>query len=369
MRIAVLTSSRADYGIYQPLLMKMNTDARFDLEIIAFGMHLQQNQGNTIEFIRKDGYSKIHMVGAMPESDEVFDIACGYGVLVSEFAQFWEGNTFDLVFALGDRWEMSAAVQACIPFEIKIAHFHGGETTLGAIDNIYRHQISLAAHYHFTSEESFSERVRLLVNRDVGIHTVGSISLEHVHQLILPEWSEVKENFNIPFDRFVLVTLHPETVKSSGNAEYVRVAFEVLKELSNKLNILITMANSDAEGSLYNNEFKKLQERYPTRVRLVPALGRKNYFRAMKQCAFLLGNTSSGIVEAASFKKWVINVGNRQKGRLRNKNVLDVPFETHQILAKASEVMKRAEYDGGNRYVKRGTIDAIIGIITKDARL
>lgn len=369
MKIGVLTSSRADYGIYQPLLTKLKADARCDLEIIAFGMHLQEKQGNTIEAVRKDDYPKIYTVGTMPEKDSVFDIADGYGALVSDFAHFWKEHSFDLIFALGDRWEMSAAVQASIPFELKVAHLYGGETTLGATDNIYRHQISLAATYHFTAAQPFSERVRALIDKEEGVHTVGSISLEDLNNIVFPEWSEVREQFSIPFDQFVLVTFHPESVGASKNEGYAQVAFKILEELSKLHNILITGANSDAMGSLFNQQFEQLEELYPTKVKLVSALGKFNYFKAMQQSSFMLGNTSSGIVEAASFKKWVVNVGDRQKGRLRNENVLDVPFETEKILEAASQVGNRDDYKGENKYVMPDTTDNIIKIISQDAGL
>jgi GDP/UDP-N,N'-diacetylbacillosamine 2-epimerase (hydrolysing) len=369
MKIGVLTSSRADYGIYQPLLKKFSLDARFDLEIIAFGMHLQENQGNTIENIRMDGYPKIHTVGTMPENDSIFDISFGYGALVSDFARFWEKHTFDLTFALGDRWEMSAAVQASIPFELKLAHLYGGETTLGATDNIYRHQISLASRYHFTAAEPFSERLKALIDTEDGVHTVGSISLEGLESMELPEWSDVRSQFKIPFDEFILLTFHPESVGASRNEDFAQITFAVLEILSKQHNILITRANSDAMGSLFNRQFERLQELNPANVKLVSALGKLNYFKAMIQCSFMLGNTSSGIVEAASFKKWVINVGDRQKGRLRNDNVLDVSFEQKKILDVVTHVGDLHPYVGENKYVKPGTTDMIIEIISNDTGL
>jgi len=369
MKIGVLTSSRADYGIYLPLLDKLKFDQRFQLEIIAFGMHLQKSQGNTINQIIKGGFKVIHKVGEMPESDGVIDISKGYGNMIVSFAEFWSKNKYDVVLALGDRWEMSAAIQASIPFEVKIGHIHGGETTLGATDNIYRHQITLASTFHFTAAEVFSERVTSILGSDKNVHTVGSISLEDINQLQLPSWDSVKEKFDIPFDDFILVTFHPESMGASKNEDYAKVAFKVLEELCKQHNVLITGANSDAMGSLFNMQFKRLQEQHSEKIKLVSALGKLNYFKAMQQCTFMLGNTSSGIIEAASFRKWVINVGDRQKGRLRNDNVLDVPFESERILEAITRISKLDAYDGGNRYVKERSTDMIIKIISRDARV
>lgn len=369
MKIGVLTSSRADYGIYLPLLDKLKFDQRFQLEIIAFGMHLQKSQGNTVDQITKEGYQVIHKVGKMPESDGVIDIAKGYGNMILSFAEFWSKNKFDVVLALGDRWEMSAAVQASIPFEVKIGHIHGGETTLGATDNIYRHQITLASTFHFTAAEVFSERVISILGLDKNVHTVGSISLEDIDQLELPSWDSVKKKFDITFDDFILVTFHPESVGASMNKHYASVISDVLKKLIQEHNILITKANSDVMGSLFNHCFQQLQEEYPEQVKLVSALGKLNYFKAMDKCDFMLGNTSSGIIEAASFGKYVVNIGDRQKGRLRNKNVIDAPFDIVEILMAIKSISERNHYRGLNKYVRLATSDTIIKIITQDEGL
>ena len=151
MKIAVLTSSRADYGIYLPLLNEIKKDHFFDLEIIAFGTHLSIKHGYTLDDIEKDGYDTIHKITSLIDDDSEKGIVVSYGRTVLEFSNFWENKYFDLVFCLGDRFEMNAAVQACIPFGIKLAHIHGGENTLGAIDNKYRHQITIASDIHFVS--------------------------------------------------------------------------------------------------------------------------------------------------------------------------------------------------------------------------
>lgn len=365
MKIGVLTSSRADYGIYLPLLDKLILDQRFQLEIIAFGMHLQKSQGYTINQIITGGFKVIHKVGEMPESDRVIDISKGYGNMIVSFAEFWSKNKYDVVLALGDRWEMSAAVQASIPFEVRIGHIHGGETTLGATDNIYRHQICLASTYHFTAAEVFKERVASIIGSNKNVHAVGSISLENIDNLNLPSWDSVKESFDIPFDDFLLVTFHPESVGASMNKNYASVISKVLETLVKEHNVLITKANSDALGSLFNDCFQHLQKEYPRRIKLVSALGKLNYFKAMKQCSFMLGNTSSGIIEAASFGKYVVNVGDRQKGRLRNENVMDVQFESEQILIAINQIAELNHYDAGNKYVRQGASDAIIKIISR----
>ena len=363
MKVGVLTSSRADYGIYKPLLERLKVDSEISLEIIAYGMHLQYSQGFTYSTIETDGYEKIHIVGRMPESDEVHDIAKGYAFILNAFTDFWYSHNFDIVFALGDRWEMSAAVQASIPYQIKIAHIHGGETTLGALDNIYRHQISLASKLHFTATEEFSQRVDQIIASKKGIFTTGSISLAGLENIKLPRWNDVQKQFQIPFEEFVLVTIHPESVLIDKNAEYASISYDFLEKLVQTKNILITNSNSDVLGSLYNKKFALLQAQYPLKIKLVSSLGKLNYFRAMQQCEFMVGNTSSGIIEAASFKKWVLNLGERQAGRLRNDNVIDVPFDFDKINHAIANMGKLGTFKGMNKYRKIDTCDIILNKI------
>ena len=365
MKIGVLTSSRADFGIYQPLLKRLSNDNRFELEIIAFGTHLSPYHGYTLNSITEAGYAQIKKVYGMPLSDTPDAIANAYGLLVSNFSQYWAEHPYDLVFALGDRFEMSAAVQAGIPQQVRFAHLHGGETTLGAIDNIYRHQISLASSLHFVATEAFAKRVENLIDNNKNVHWVGALSLDDLEELPLPEWEQVAEKFGIASDKdFVLVTFHPETVNFHQNTRFSQIAFEALDILSKKLNIVITMPNADTAGSLFREQFRQLQNKKTEQVFLVENFGRLNYFSAVRQSRFLLGNTSSGIVEAASFGKFVVNVGDRQKGRPQSGNVLNVHFDTALIKKACEKALKKREYQGSNIYYRENTSEQIIQLIT-----
>ncbi len=364
MKIGILTSSRADYGIYKSLLLKLKEDNRFSLEIICFGMHLQKSKGFTINEIKNDKYQVIHELGKIPNRDSIKSISYNYGKITSEFSKFWGDNKFDLVFAIGDRWEMSAAVQSSIPFEIQIAHIHGGETTIGSVDNIYRHQITLASKIHFTTSKEHSKKVSNLIGNQKDIFNVGSLSLENIDLNKLPTWKEVKHKFNIPFDKFILVTFHPETISSNQNFNYSLILFDALLKISKDTNIVITNTNSDANSSLFNKQYKNLLKRSKN-FKLINSFGKENYFSAIKNCSFMLGNTSSGIIESASFKKWVINVGNRQKGRVRNENVIDTDFSVESILKAIENIKTKKEFNGVNQFYKPNTSDLIINSIIK----
>lgn len=363
IKIAVLTSSRADYGIYKPLLELLKKKNCVELEIIAFGMHLQEHHGMTIDEIERDDYSQIHRVIGMPLLDSTEEIALGYGVLISEFSKFWVNHSYDWVLCLGDRFEMSAAVQSTIPFGLKLAHLHGGETTLGAIDNIYRHQISLASSLHLTAAEQFSNRLNQILDDSSSVHTVGALSIDGLEKMVLPKWELVSELFQIPNIPFVLVTFHPETVNLSKNIGYIEVLKEVLSNLSDSIHIVITLANADTMGSYYRAFSQELKQLNPEKFSIINSFGKMNYFSAMKSCDFMLGNTSSGIIEAASFNKYVVNVGSRQEGRMRNENVIDVPFDLNEINSAINKIKKSPVYKGINKYGGKNTSETIMKLL------
>ena len=364
MNIAILTSSRADYGIYLPLLQELKKDSFFNLEIIAFGTHLSNKHGFTISDIVKDGYDTIHEINSLVEDDSEKGIAISYGNTVLSFSDFWAVHKFDLVFCLGDRFEMSAAVQASIPFGVRLAHLHGGETTLGAIDNIYRHQITLASQIHFVASDNFLSKVRDIIGSSKAIYNVGALSLDGVKKIILPDWSDVRRLFDIPNKEFILITFHPETLNSSQNKIYIETIYDVLNELCKKYYLVITLSNADTMGSLYRKSSKELKTKNPNNITLIENFGKYNYFAAMKASKILLGNTSSAILEAASFGKFAINVGNRQLGRLRSNNILDVPYNKTLIINAINKIIDESLFTGENKYYKPNTASNIIKIIT-----
>ena len=352
MKIGVLTSSRADYGIYLPLLKAIMNAPDMDLGVIAFGTHLSKTHGHTVDQIVHDGFPISKTIDTNPKEDSPLDIAKSYALTAQNFAEYWseEGSTFDVVFALGDRFEMAAAVAASIPFGIKIAHLHGGETTLGAIDNIYRHSITLASTLHFVSAEPFLKRVKQLhQGESIEVYNVGSLSLENIDQIELLDKKMFLERWGIDLNQpTILVTVHPETVDYQKNEDYSVVVGEALNTLAKEYQVVITLPNADTMGNLYRKRFVELSNTH-TNVFAVENFGTQSYFTCMNYAQFLLGNTSSGIIEAASFNKYVINIGDRQKGRLCGDNVIHVPFDK-QLIIEATQKLKGKYWKGGNLY-------------------
>jgi GDP/UDP-N,N'-diacetylbacillosamine 2-epimerase (hydrolysing) len=363
MKIGILTSSRADFGIYLPLLSKLKKDSFFNLEIIAFGTHLSKVHGFTVSEIENEGFNKIHKISSLLTNDDKQSISTSFGITALKFADFWATNQYDLVFCLGDRFEMCAAVVSAIPFGVKFAHLHGGETTLGAIDNIYRHQITHASTLHFTSTELYSTRVAELIAETTNIFTVGSLSLDSIEDFSPIIKSVFYDKFKILYDDFALVTFHPETVEIDKNMEFVRVMRNALRKISDELYLVISMPNADTLGSLFREELIQLSSEFPNRIVCVETFGKENYFTAMYYSKLLIGNTSSGIIEAASFGKYVVNVGNRQKGRIASNNVINVGFNELEIVSATKKALKSGNYTGGNIYKRKNTSDLILNKI------
>lgn len=371
MRIGVLTSSRADFGIYEPLINKLILEKEFNLEIIAFGSHLSKLHGFTLKDIieKYQKKCKIHQISSLLVNDDEISVATAYGLTALKFSEFWNVNKYDLVFCLGDRFEMSAAVQASIPFGVKLAHIHGGETTLGAIDNIYRHQITLASTLHFTSTENYKKRVSNILHTNHNIHCVGALSLSELKLFKPVDKKTLLEKYNIKMQPFCLITFHPETNAFETNNKYALAMEESLEIISQRINLVITMPNADTMGTIFRDKLHSLKDKRKETVFLIENFGKRNYFSAMQHAEFLIGNTSSGIIEAASFQKYVVNVGDRQKGRAKSNNVIDAKFNKQDIINAAYKCILSKEFIGENVYFQQNSAKNIIKIIKNYEKL
>ena len=365
-RIVVLTSSRADYGIYRPLLKKLRDDAAFELTIVAFGTHLSRFHGYTIQQIQDDDFGKIETVESMLLTDSPEAVSTAMGLTTQKMAALWArlSTQTDLIICLGDRYEMLAAVLATVPFNLPVAHLHGGETTLGAIDDTFRHCLTLMATLHFTATPAYAQRVSQLKGAATNVHCVGALSLDNLLEMKLLSPIEFQEKFGIDLSiPTILTTFHPETVAVEANEKHALEVSKALQELAKTRQVLITMPNADTAGTLIRQAFQELAARNRN-VILVENLGSLGYFSAMKHCAFLLGNSSSGIIEAASLGKFAINLGQRQAGRARSQNVLDVAIEADAIEAAVRQIDQQPVFTGINVYqANHSAADSIIKIL------
>jgi GDP/UDP-N,N'-diacetylbacillosamine 2-epimerase (hydrolysing) len=363
--IAVLTSSRADYGIYLPLLKSLKSDKYFRVTIIAFGTHLSPLHGYTLNHILDDGFEVDYRIESMLEGDTGNAISSTIALTIMKFTELWQehGVDFDLVLCLGDRYEMFAAVIAGVPFGINFAHLHGGEKTLGSLDNFFRQSITLASRYHFVSCEAHARRVSVLIESENHIYDVGALGLDNLSTLPLISKKEFFNRFGVDLGNpTILVTLHPENSsadENEANAEELAKAMLAL----DKYQFLVSLPNADAHSLVIRQRFMKLPDESANRITCHENLGSQSYFTAMNYCALLLGNTSSGIIEAASFRKWVINLGKRQEGRVQSRNVVNIPFSKKLIHNAIATIELNPDYDGINIYFKDNTAERITSIL------
>lgn len=362
MKVGVLTSSRADYGIYQPLLRMLDDDPFFELEVIAFGAHLLERFGQTVDYIYKDGFKVITVPGTMSNGDLPADIVKSMAATMNVFSDFFNNNRYHLLFALGDRYEMFSAVAATAPFNIPVAHIHGGETTRGAIDNYFRHSITCFSKYHFTAHEVYCNRVIEITGERDHVYNVGALSIDNLSQMKFMEASKFQSAYGIDVSKpSILFTFHPETVNYERNKNYITEILNTFKRLEN-YQIIATMPNADTEGKMIRNELIKSTAQM-TNLKLFESLGSLGYLSAMKYCSFMLGNTSSGFIEASYFPKPVINLGERQRGRIITPNIYSVPINSEAILQVVRNIEKFNPVNIGPIYGKGKTADEIIKII------
>lgn len=351
MRIGLLTSSRADFGIYRPLIKEILGNKEFDLKIIAFGTHLSMFHGYTIDEIRNEGFEIKYTIDTMLVSDSSESISTTIGLTIIKFSSFWKDykDQFDIVLCLGDRYEMFAAVMSGISFGIKFAHIHGGEKTLGAIDNIFRHSITHASFIHFASTEEYKNRITQILDEPNRVYYSGALSLDNLNLINLLNIDQFNSKWGIDLNLpTILFTFHPETINSNLNFIYTEEIIEAILSLEN-FQFIITMPNADTHGNRLRKQFETRFEGYKN-IFLIENLGTQSYFTAMKYSKILIGNTSSGIIEAASFKKYVINLGNRQAGRSKSSNVINIDIEKELIIESVNKVIAMGDYKGNNIY-------------------
>lgn len=331
MKIGILTSSRADYSIYYPLLKALRAEGSHSLEIIAFGTHLSKQHGLTVERIKEDGFDVKHTIATSPEKDTPSAITESMGQTIVRFSSLWEQTKPDLVFALGDRYEMFAACASTVSFNLQLAHIHGGEETLGAIDNVFRHSITHMASYHFTAAEKYRQRVIALKGSADHIYNVGSLSIDNLKELPLYTIPEFKERYEIDLDTpSILITFHPETVSLHRNEEFLKEIVAALDQLTG-YQYIFTMPNADAMGNVVRKQINDFVQRTPHAI-AVESFGTVGYLSCMKHCSMLLGNTSSGFIEASFFPKYVVNLGERQSGRILTSNIRQCSIERNEII-------------------------------------
>lgn len=328
--IAVVTVARSDYGIYLPVLRKIAADKKLRLHLIAAGAHLSREFGETVKAIEADGFEIGDRVEMLLASDSPEAVAKSMGLGTIGYAQVYSRLHPDILLVLGDRFEMHAAVVAALPFKIPVAHIHGGELTFGAMDDSLRHSITKMSHLHFVSTQAYARRLEQMGEEPWRITVSGAPGLDNLRSIKLLGGREFARRFGVRLAaHFLLVTYHPATLEAAPAAEQFRELLAALGQAGHP--ILFTMANADPGGHDINRMIQAFVKTHPS-AQLVANLGTRGYFSAMSLADAMVGNSSSGIIEAASLKLPVVNIGTRQAGRVRGTNVIDVGCSDKEIL-------------------------------------
>ena len=322
-KICVITGTRAEFGLLRPLIELINKDKNLQLQLIATGMHLSSEFGYTLDEIIAAGFVVDKKVECLLSSDTSVGVSKTIALAISGFADALESLQPDLVVVLGDRTEILGAVIAAGMANIPIAHLHGGETTEGAYDEAIRHSITKFSHLHFTSTEAYRKRVIQLGEQPEMVFNVGAIGLDAIKKLKLLDKEDFEQSisFNLK-KRNVLITYHPVTLDKEAPIETFENILQALDELTDTA-LIFTHANSDKNGRIINKMITQYVNTHKDKAIEFKSLGQLRYLSALQFVDFVIGNSSSGILEVPAFHIPTINIGDRQRGRICNESVIN----------------------------------------------
>lgn len=329
--ICIVTGTRAEYHLLYPLIVALNGEDIFEVKLAVTGSHLSDKYGNTYQDILADGISIDYRIPILEENDDESGINRAMSNAILGFDEVFSREKPDLVILLGDRYELLSVAIVCMNYKVPIAHLHGGEITKGANDESIRHSISKMSYLHFTSCELYRKRVIQLGESPSRVFNVGAIGLENirkVRRMTLPELQE-----SVKFDlkgEFGVFTFHPVTLENKVTKHSVAEIFKALDNFPD-LKIIFTKSNADAGGLLINEMIDKYVEENPDRCVSVYSLGMRRYLSALSFAKVIIGNSSSGIIETPSFGVPTVNIGDRQKGRIRADNIIDCEHDETSI--------------------------------------
>jgi UDP-hydrolysing UDP-N-acetyl-D-glucosamine 2-epimerase len=363
--IGVVTVGRSDYGIYLPLLRRFEKEPGLKLQLFVSGAHLARAHGRTVQEIERDGFPIAARIPILRSSDAPRDVATATGKAVAGFGRAFEQHRPDILVVLGDRYEMHAAALAALPFNIPVAHLYGGELTEGAFDDALRHSMTKLSHLHFVSTRQYRRRVLQLGEERSRVHLCGALSLDKLRTIEWMAGAEIESRYGISLTPPpLLVTFHPVTLQIGKTEWQVRELLAALTKAG--FPVVFTAPNADPKGSVVRRLIEEFVSAHP-RAWLVNSFGGEGYFNMMRHAAVMVGNSSSGIMEAPSFRLPVVNIGIRQKGRVRASNVLDVGHRRADIGRAIRHAMstdfRRKVQRMNNPYVHGDATSAILRVL------
>jgi len=368
--IGVVSVSRSDWGHLVPVLEAIRDAPDLELRLFIGGMHLSADFGSTVKEIEAQGWPIAERIAMLEPGDTPEAIAASTGRGVAGFAGAYARQRPDLVVVLGDRFEMLSAAVAALPFALPVAHIHGGEASEGAMDNQIRHAITKLAHLHFASAPEHGKRIAAMGEEDWRIHVVGAPGLDRLRTVGLLSRDEVAAALRLPPERpWLLVTFHPVTLEHEDTARHVDELLAALEAVDATL--VMTYPNADTAGRTIVERVETFAARTP-RARIFRNLGDRLYLSLLKHADAMVGNSSSGLIEAPSFALPVVNIGSRQGGRLRGGNVVDVAPRRDDIVRGIRTVLEpdlRRRLDGQPNPYGDGRAASRIVAVLRDVAL
>lgn len=335
-KIAVVTATRAEYGILRPLICRLQKDTEFELQLIVTGMHLSEKYGNTQVEIEKDKIPVFRKIPILEDGNSAYDVSVTMANALCRFAGYFRDEKPDMVIVLGDRTEILGICAAAMNEGIPIAHLHGGELTEGAVDDCIRHAVTKMSYLHFTASETYRNRVIQLGESPDRVFNVGALGVENILHTQLFSYEDMCREIGIPNDqKYVVVTFHPVTQEPGEEQHQTQELIAAMREKSEYF-YLITKANADAGGQRVNELLENFSEKV-LNAKLVSSLGMVRYLSALKYSEFALGNSSSGIIEAPALGIPTVNIGERQRGRLMADTIVQCEPEKEQVLEAMDE--------------------------------
>ena len=330
-KVCVITGTRAEYGLLYWLLKEIQNDKELELQLIVTGMHLSPEFGLTYKEIEKE-FKINKKIEMLLSSDTPVGISKSMGLAQISFAEAYAELKPDILIVLGDRYEIFSCVSAAMIAQIPIAHLHGGETTEGAFDESIRHSITKMSHLHFTAADEYKNRVIQLGENPSRVFNVGGLGIENIKRLKLLTKEEFEKSIDFKLNKKnILVTFHPVTLESSTAQEQFQELLNAVDELKDT-NIIFTKANSDTDGRVINQMIDEYVVKNAHKSIGFTSLGQLRYLSALQYVDAMVGNSSSGLTEAPSFRIATINIGDRQKGRIKASSVIDCEPNKDSIL-------------------------------------
>lgn len=330
-KICVVTGTRAEYGLLHRLLLILKNDPQIELQLVVTGSHLSPSHGMTINEIESDGFVPVAKLPIGLSDDSKLATVKAMANVTSQIAETLSGLNPDVVVLLGDRYEILATAQAALILDIPVAHIHGGELTSGAFDDSIRHAVTKMSSLHFVAAQEYARRVVQLGEQPSSVFNVGSLGVENALASKLMDKSDLSAALNVELKNpILLVTYHPTTRSTMSVTEEIDQVLSALKNFSS-CTIVFTGVNADPGNAELSSQITKFVQRDPKRRSLHASLGQNKYLSLLNLCDAVIGNSSSGIIEAPAFGKPTVNIGSRQDGRLRANSIIDVGVAKQEI--------------------------------------